>query len=335
MILAGDIGATNTRLGLFRDTDPPESVVVRHYCNRDHASFDAVLDGFLPELHGATIACLGAAGPVVDGRSTLTNVGWTVDSAAVAAKLGGMPVLLLNDVEATAHGIATLGPRDLLTLNPGHADQTAPAALIAAGTGLGEAVLYPGDSGRVVFASEAGHADFAPANPLQSELLSYLWPRFPHVSWDRVLSGPGLLLIYEFLRDCRRGEEMREIANAMRAGDPAAVIAEAAQQQSCNICVAALEVFTSIYGAEAGNLALRCLARAGVYVGGGIAPKIAAKLCEGTFMRSFITKDRMQQMLAEIPVYVVLNDLAALQGAARYAGLLGSNARALRISAGL
>lgn len=191
--------------------------------------------------------------------------------------------------------------------------------MIAAGTGVGETTLQRNGNGRVPLPAEAGHADFGPNDDLQSELLLYLRKRFGHVSWDRVLSGPGLHLIYEFLRDSGRGVEDGAVAEQIKTGDAGAIISRYGLERRCALCVKALDSFVSIYGSESGNMALRYLARAGVYLGGGIAPKIREKLADGTFMRAFVEKGRMKEMLEQVPVYVILNDQAALLGAAYYA----------------
>jgi glucokinase len=319
MILAADVGASKTRLGLFR-SEGRELVQVAgaRFQNRQYSCLDAVLDAFLPGREPVAAACFGVAGPVLDDKCTITNLSWDIELACLRSRFPDASIALINDVEATAYGLATLKPGDLLVLNPGQPDERAAAALIAAGTGLGEAVLYACNGTRVPAASEAGHTDFAPSNALQSEFLESLRPRFGHVSWDRVLSGPGLVLIYEFLRDSGRYKEQPEIAARMRAQDPSAVISEAALDNGCELCRQTLHMFTAMYGAEAGNLALRALARGGLYVGGGIPPKITRLLCDGTFIKALLDKGRMASFMATIPVHVVLNDDTGLLGAARY-----------------
>ena len=321
MILAADIGATNTRVGLFRKQgDRLEPSVTHRFANSGYADFPSLLREF-PADTGITALAIGVAGPVFKGRAHITNLRWDIDSAVLHARYPRAHIALLNDVEATAYGIAALQKSDLLVLNAGSPEPDAPAALIASGTGLGEAVIHWHDSSHLVVPSEGGHADFAPADENQVRLLRYLWRRFHPVSWDRVLSGPGLLLMYEFLRDSGSAKESPAIAQRIRAGDPGAVITAAAFASECDICSAALQLFISVYGAEAGNFALRSLARGGVYLGGGIAPKIASKLSEGKFMEFFCAKDRMTDFLRTVPVYVVMNEDTALLGAARYATL--------------
>jgi glucokinase len=320
MIFAADVGATNARLGLFEASGQRLSPIrVSKFHNRDFPSFDAILDKFLADRPAVDAACFGIAGPVLDGKVHLTNLNWLIDRRKVQSRLGTDRVWLLNDMEATGYGIGEMQPQDLLVLNPGIPEENSSAALIASGTGLGETSLQRNGVGRLPLPAEAGHADFAPNSDLETDLLIYLRKRFGHVSWDRVLSGPGIHLIYEFLRDSGRGKEDPAIAEKIRTGDPGAVISQSALDGECELCVQALNMFVSIYGSESGNMALRYLARAGVYLGGGIAPKIRSKLTDGTFLRAFVEKGRMKSLLEQVPVRVILNDQAALLGAARYA----------------
>lgn len=323
MILAADVGATNTRLGLFGlSNGKVEPKLVRKFRNRDYNGLEAALGDFLsPEDH-VDSACFGVAGPVVDGRVELTNCEWVVDRCELMTQLSTPRVALLNDMEATGYGITQLGEQDLRVINKGVPDKTSAAALIAAGTGLGESILYGSGAVRIPLPSESGHADFAPNNEVEGELLRYLRARFHHVSWDRVLSGPGLLLIYEFLRDTGRAPVQAEIAEQIRAGDPGAAISAAALAGSCQLCSQALDLFVGIYGAETGNLALRALARGGVYIAGGIAPKIRRKIQDGSFMLAFRNKGRMRPLLESIPVYLILTEETALFGAAAFAANL-------------
>ncbi|HZU45220.1 MAG TPA: glucokinase [Terriglobales bacterium] len=321
MILAADIGATNTRVGLFSaDGNSPVLVSSRRFINRDFANLDAVFDEFVPaSCKDVATVSLGVAGLVINGRVHITNLGWDIDSSRLRARFDGATVALLNDVEATAYGLASLSESDVVVLNPGKPIVGAPKALIASGTGLGEAVVYSHGNSELVVASEAGHADFAPAQESQVQLLNYLWQRFTPVSWDRVLSGPGLGFIYEFFRDKNSGKELAHIAAQLRTGDAGAAIAGAALRRECELCCSALDLFVAIYGSEAGNHALRTLSLGGVYLGGGIAPKIVAKLRDVTFMQAFCHKDRMEAFMSSVPVYVIMNEETALLGAARYA----------------
>ncbi len=320
MILAADVGATNTRLGLFEFSNGKlQPKLVRKFRNRDCSGLEAGLSEFLSSGDRVDCACFGVAGPVVDGRVELTNCAWVVDRSQLMRQLGTARVALLNDVEATGYGIAQLGEQDLLVINKGVPDSSSAAALIAAGTGLGESILYGTSGARIPLPSEAGHADFAANNEIETELLRYLSARFHHVSWDRVLSGPGLLLIYEFFRDTGRAPEQAEIATEIRIGDPGAVISAAALSGRCKLCSMALDLFVGIYGAESGNLALRALARGGVYIAGGIAPKIREKIQDGSFLQAFRDKGRMRPLLESIPVYLILTEQSALLGAAVFA----------------
>jgi glucokinase len=233
---------------------------------------------------------------------------------------------LLNDLEANAHGIAELGPNDFVTLNAGQDDHSGNAAIISAGTGLGEAGIYFDGAQLHPFACEGGHSDFSPQDDLETDLVLYLRKRFvqsshDHVSWERVLSGPGLHNIYDFLRDTGRGRETPELAAALKAGDPSAVISKAGLEGSCEICSQALNLFVMFYGAEAGNLALKIMSTRAVYIGGGIAPKIISKLKEPTFMKAFVAKGRMQSVMQMMPVHVIMNDQTALLGSARFAAV--------------
>jgi glucokinase len=323
MILAGDIGGTNTRLAFFKiDGKRLTAAVEGVFASRDHKSLEEIVAAFVSQ-HGLPVehACIGVAGPVRNGRCEGVNLPWVVDGRQLAALLGLKAVGLINDLEATGYGISALEASDFIVLNEGAPGASGNAAIIAAGTGLGEAGLYWNGADYLPIASEGGHADFAPRNALEIELLRYLQARFTHVSWERVLSGPGLFNIYKFLRDAGRGEEPDWLANAIRDRDAAAVISEAALEGRSPLCAQALDLFVSFYGAEAGNLALKFLAAGGIFVGGGIAPRIIEKLKDSTFMSAFISKGRLNSLLEAIPVRVILNDKAALLGAARCVAL--------------
>ncbi len=326
MILAGDIGATNSRLALFAVREGRvEPVVEATYPSRDHANLETIVKTFL-SAHDLPIdvACFGIAGPVRHGRSDTTNLPWDVDAQDLAQTLQLRSVGLLNDLEAHAYGIAMLAPDDFVTVNQGALNASGNAAVIAAGTGLGEAGLYWNGQQHLPFAGEGGHASFAPSDPLQIELLRFLSHEFGHVSWERVLSGPGLYNIYRFLRDTGRGEESDWLTDEMQQHDPSAVISQAALAGTSALCRQTLDLFVGLYGAEAGNLALKLMATAGVYVGGGIAPKIIQKLTDSMFMDAFVAKGRLKPLLQGIPVHIIMNDKVALLGAARFATLRAS-----------
>ncbi len=320
MILAGDIGGTKTDLAVF---DADLALVVRQqYPSREHASLDELVRAFVAG-HPADIsaACFGIAGPVRGGTVTTTNLPWTVSAEALARALALESVLLINDLEATAFGVGVLAPQDLAVLHAGAPDAAGHAAVIAAGTGLGEAGLFWDGSRHHAYASEGGHATFAPRTDLEIGLLRFLEAEFGHVSWERVLSGPGLFNIYRYLRDTKRYEEPSWLIDELRHGDPPATISRAALEGTADLCVGALDLFVKLYGAEAGNLALKAYATGGMYVAGGIAPKILGKLQDGAFVAAFIDKGRMQPVLEAIPVRVVVSDHVNLLGAAQRARL--------------
>ncbi len=321
MILAGDVGGTGTRIALFEaEGDGLRSVVEAHYRSRDHAGLAEIIVAF-SSAHPASIdrAAFGIAGPVRDGRVETPNLPWVIEAAALAAQLGLPRVTLLNDLEANAWGVFTLAPADFAVLNEGRPAPDGSAAIISAGTGLGEAGYHASGGGLRPFASEGGHADFAPRNELEVELFRWLHRRHGHVSWERVVSGPGLVNVYTFLRDTRRGRENPALAAEMRAGDPAAAISNAALAGTSELAIAALDLFIVLYGAEAGNLALKMKATQGVWVGGGIAPKLLPRLKRPGFLEAFVDKGRFRAFMEAIPLRVILNDATALRGAAWYA----------------
>jgi len=322
MILAGDIGGTKTNIAFFEDGRRPAVVAQETFPSRAHAGLEEIVRQFISQ-HALRIrhAAFGVAGPVRNGRCEATNLPWVVDAATLAAELGIRDVWVINDLEANAYGITTLEATDLVTINSGAANAEGNAAIIAAGTGLGEAGLYWDGRTHHPFANEGGHANFGAGDAVEIELLQWLSTQFAHVSWERLVSGPGLVNVYRFLRDTHRGEEPAWLAEEMRAGDPGAVISRAAQSGKSPLCLQALDLFMGLYGSEAGNLALKIMATGGVYVGGGIAPKNLDKIKDGTFMKRFVAKGRMQGLLEAMPVKVILNDKTALLGAARCAAV--------------
>ncbi|HSF31219.1 MAG TPA: glucokinase [Candidatus Tectomicrobia bacterium] len=323
MILAGDIGGTNSRLAIFaRRRGRLELIIEETFASREHADLETILKKFMASHElSVDVACFGIAGPITDGRSQAVNLPWVVDARHLTHALDIDTVVLLNDLEASAYGLAVLAADDFVRLNPGAPNVSGNAAVIAAGTGLGEAGLYWDGQQHHPFACEGGHSSFAPSDPLQMELLGFLLCEFEHVSWERVLSGPGLHNIYRFLRDTGRGEEPAWLKREMQQHDPAAVISQAALAGKSPLCGQALDLFVALYGAEAGNVALKFMATAGVYVGGGIAPKIIQKLTDSTFLRAFVAKGRLQALLQAVPVRIIMNDRASLLGAARFAML--------------
>jgi glucokinase len=321
MILAGDIGGTNTRLALIEaSNDGLQIVVEKTFPSRERTSLEAAIAEFL-SVHpcNLTRASFGIAGPVRNGRCEATNLPWVVDSKTLARRLGVKRIGLINDLEANSYGIAVLQGTDLVILNKGARNAKGNRAIISAGTGLGEAGMYWDGAVHRPFPSEGGHADFAPRNNLEIELLNYLMSRYRRVSYERLVSGPGLVNVYQFLRDTGKGEEPPWLAEELRHGEPAPIISRHAMGGKCPLCLEALELFVSLYGAEAGNLALKIMAIGGVYLGGGIAPKIISELKEPEFMNAFTAKGRMRPLLQDIPVRVIMNPKTALLGAARHA----------------
>ncbi len=326
MILAGDIGGTNARLAFFDVADGQVRLVSASvFPSREFAGLDQIVAKFVDSsnLH-PDAACFGVAGPVRNGRVEASNLPWIIESKRLADELKLKKAVLINDLEANAWGIAALDPKDVVTLNQVKGDPVGNQAVISAGTGLGEAGMYWDGSQYHIFASEGGHADFAPRDELEMDLFRYLSGRFGHVSYERVLSGPGLVNVFHFLRDTGRGSEPQWLADEMLHSDPAAAISKAALSGRCPLCENALDLFVSVFGAEAGNLALKLMATGGVYLGGGIAPKMLAKLSGPLFMRAFLGKGRMQPVLESMPVKVITNDKTALMGAARCAAANGS-----------
>jgi glucokinase len=323
MILAGDIGGTHARIAAFSvDGGRVRLTTEQIYPSHEHQNLESALRAFLTAHHVlASTACFGVAGPVRKGLAVLPNLGWTVDASSLAREIGIERVGLINDLEANAYGIAALDASDLTAINPGAPDAIGNAAVISAGTGLGEAGLYW--DGKILrpFACEGGHSDFAPTDPLQTAMLLWLQKQYAHVSWEHVLSGNGLFNIYRFLRDSGRGEEPAWLTEELKNGDPPAVITRSALEKTSALCEMAIDLTVALLGAEAANLALKIMATGGVYLGGGIAPRIVSKLKEPAFMRAFTNKGRMSDMLKAVPVKVILNDGAALLGAARCAAL--------------
>jgi glucokinase len=343
MILAGDIGGTKTNLALYDwKTERVEPARGESYASADYASLEDILEEFLnpppepsdkkdDEAQDAPAeqeplildaACFGVAGPVIENTSKTTNLPWVVDGAALSKRFTIPHVRLLNDLEATAYGVLVLKADEVDVLNAGTPPKTKGAmALIAAGTGLGEAMLFWDGKTYKPMPSEGGHSSFAPTSDLEIDLLRYLRTQHTHVSYERVLSGMGLHAIYEFLRDTKKNEPTW-LAEKIKVGDPAAIIAEAGLKKQAEIAVQTLDMFATIYGAEAGNLALKAMALDAVYVGGGIAPRLLAKLKDGMFMKAFADKGRYKKLLAGIPVRVITNPKAALLGAASVAAQL-------------
>jgi len=321
MILAGDIGGTNTRLALINTTSEGLQIVSEEiFPSRERTSLESAVMEFL-SLHPChvTKASFGIAGPVKHGRCEATNLPWVVDARNVAKLLRLKHIGLINDLVANAYGIEVLKSDDFVVLNKGARNAIGNKAIISAGTGLGEAGMFWDGQVHRPFASEGGHTDFAPRNRLEMELLDYSMNHYRRVSYERLLSGPGLFHVYCFLRDTGKGEEPPWLAEEIRQSDPAPIISHYALNGKNNLCCQALELFVAIYGAEAGNLALNVMATGGIYLGGGIAPRIVSKLRDPVFMNAFTAKGRMGTLLQEIPVKVIMNPKTALLGAAHLA----------------
>jgi glucokinase len=323
MILAGDIGGTNARLAYFQSQNGHLHLVSeRVFPSREHNEFGEIVGKFLHDSGARPeAACFGIAGPVRNGRVETSNLPWIIEQARLADQFHLPATLLINDLEAIAWGITALGNADLVTLNQGSGPESGNQAVVAPGTGLGEAGLFWDGNRHHVFACEGGHTDFAPRDELQIKLLQYLTERFGHVSYERILSGPGLVNVYQFLRDSGCGKESPALAEGMKKGDPAAAISRAALDGSDGLASKALDLFISVYGAEASNLALKAMSTGGLFLAGGISPKILSKLKGPTFMRCFLDKGRMRALVEAMPVQVVTNEKVGLLGAARCASV--------------
>jgi glucokinase len=319
MLLAGDIGGTKTNLAIFSPESGLTPRMQATFKSAEYASLEDCLQEFLAGA-GVSVerAVFGVAGPVARGQSTATNLPWVIQEDSLQQTLGLQEAKLLNDLEATAFGVPHLSPADLFALNDAPLIRGT-KVIVAPGTGLGEAVLMYRNERYHVIPSEGGHTDFAPTNLFEIRLLRHLMGKYGHVSYERVCSGKGIPNIYAYLKKNRFAEESPEMAKALRkAPDPTPVIVQKAMAGECELSIATLNAFVSILGAEAGNLTLKVMATGGVYLGGGIPPKILSKLKDGTFMASFVNKGRFAEMLAQIPIAVILNEETALLGAACY-----------------
>jgi glucokinase len=328
MIVAGDIGGTKTVCALFDEVDGGLRLLRDGtYASQGHASLEEILAKFLDGRTGLTLraGCFGVAGAVIEGKCQTTNLPWQLDERDLARSIGAPRVKLLNDLEAAAYGMLHLRDDELMPLNP---DAVPPrkgnVAVIAAGTGLGEAILYWDGQQHHPLASEGGHADFAPRSDEEIDLLRWLRGKYGHVSYERILSGPGFYNVFCFLRQTGRYAESPALKEALAAGgDPNVPITRLGVSGDDDLCTATVDMFCSIYGAEAGNLALKCVAVGGVFVGGGIAPKLgAAVLRKGKFLHAFTDKGRFTSLTKSLPVNVALNPRAPLIGAAHYAAAM-------------
>lgn len=320
MLLAGDVGGTKTHLALFEKDSGRKIAVQEVYPSKNYASLQELIREFLQKNKASvTCGCLGIAGPVENNRCKATNLPWVVDGKELANELGISKVVLINDLQANAFGLEYLNPDEFETLHPGEKNAVGNRALISAGTGLGEGGMYWDGKDHHPFACEGGHVDFGPRDEKEIQLFLFLKKKFPHVSYERIVSGMGLALLYEFLFTNDYGTPTFAVANEMTTMDPAKVITMHALDGSCELCQQTVLWFVSLYGSEAGNLALKIFATGGLYVGGGIAPKILPFLKKEIFLESFFSKGRMRAVLEKMPIKVVLNANTALYGAMLYA----------------
>lgn len=325
MLIAGDIGGTKTNLALF-DPDRGKYAYshLATYPSQNYPNLKTIVQEFIQEcksshaLSEIEVACFAIAGPVVGGVCRATNLPWVVESAELSKTLKIPQVHLLNDLEANAYAIDILAPDSLLQIAPGHPKSSGNRAVISPGTGLGEAGLYFDGLKYCPFATEGGHTEFGPLNELQIDLCRFLIAKYGHASYERILSGPGLHNVYLFYKEVLNLPEPSWLADELKQTDPAKVITQYALNGKSEICVESLNLFVSILGAEASNCALKYMATGGIYLGGGIPPKILPKLEEPSFYQGFIDKGRFQSLLEEIPIHVILDDKASLKGAARF-----------------
>lgn len=326
-LLAGDIGGTKTNLAIFSSEAGLRAPLAEAtFQSGNYPSLEAVVNQFLAQIKTKGVnlsklqqAVFGVAGPVVNGQATITNLPWVISETQLAETCQLSSVRLINDLVAIAQAIPQLGPADLHTLNEGEPAPGGAIAVIAPGTGLGEAYLTWDGTRYQAYASEGGHTDFGPTNALQRDMLRYLQERFEHVSYERVCSGMGLPNIYAYLKDSGYAAEPAALAERLAAAkDPTPVIVQAALDKSYELCVATLDIFIAILGAEAGNMALKVMASGGVYLGGGIPLRILPALAGGQFLEAFKRKGRFSKLLGQFPIHIILNPKAALLGAASY-----------------
>ena len=331
MILAGDVGGTKVHLALYNfEGGRLKPVRDEKFPAQEFPTLDAAVEKFLApgEREQIVAACFGCPGPVRDGRLKLTNLPWTLDQRDLAKSLSIEHIFLINDLEANGYGIPELAPESIVTLHEGDTSAVGHRGLIAAGTGLGEALLiWDGKTHRPI-PSEGGHCDFAARTDREIALLEYLRRTLNgRVSWERVVSGLGIKNVYAYLRDVEKMDEPQWLRDRMKTEDPNAVIGQCAEDGSSALCFETMQTFAAAYGAEAGNIALKVLATGGMYLGGGIAPKSLKTLASGGFVQAYLDKGRLSPVLESIPVRVILDDTCALLGAAAYA-----EARAAEIS---
>ena len=322
MILAGDIGGTKTSLALYTYKDGALEIQVQHqFVSQKYQNFSDVIEEFISsyKIENIEAVCLGIAGPIINGVCKTTNLPWTIDSKELQIVCNTSKVKLLNDLEATAYGMLYLNEDEFVDVNPNGKKVDANRAVIAAGTGLGEAILFYNGENYYPIGSEGGHCDFAAQNSLQDELLVWMRKRHPeHVSVERLVSGIGIYTIYEFLKEKNFAKESKIMLELNESDDKNAMVTKCALEGD-TLCTKAIKIFVEIYGAEAGNLALKSLSLGGVYIGGGIAPKILPFLLDGNFLNAFAAKGRFQETLINMQIKISLNQNTALLGSAHFA----------------
>jgi len=321
LFLAGDVGGTKTLLALVDEVHGARHPLVeKRYESADYTTFIELIQDFVGnQKYLPRAASIGAAGPVHDNRVEVTNLPWEIDANRLSEALSGVSVRLLNDLEAIAHAIPALEEKDSVVLKAGESEEQGAIAIVAPGTGLGEAYLFWDGNGYRPVPSEGGHTDFAPATPLEVEMLTYLMPRLGHVSYERVCSGVGIPNIYSFLKHTSRYDEPDWLSHELAQVDNhTPVIVQSAIDRSAEISVVTLDLFMSILGSEAGNLVLQAMATGGVYLAGGIPPRIIDQLKGGSFLESFTRKGRLSDILHRVPIRVIVNRKAALYGAASH-----------------
>ncbi len=325
MLIAGDIGGTKTNLALFEEEEGNYAFTnLEKFPSQDYKDLKTIVQEYMQSCEKAKdvhMACFAIAGPVKDGVCRATNLPWIVDAKVLSRELNIPTVYLINDLEANAYSIEILPPENIVEIHPGKGVPQANRCVVSPGTGLGEAGLYWDGKRHHPFAGEGGHCDFAPRNELQIDFCRYLYQRFGHGSYERALSGPGLVNIYDFFRDEIKVEEPSWLAEEMKKDDPAKVITFNALKKKSELCEKSLDFFSSIFGAECSNTVLKYMALGGVYLGGGIPPKILPKLKESIFYEGFLDKGRFCELLEEVPIRVILDDKASLKGAAHYCRL--------------
>ncbi len=325
MIIAGDIGGTKTNLALFEENKGNDAFShLMKFPSQDYSDLKTIFQEFMQsgkQSGQVSAACFAIAGPVKDGVCKATNLPWIIEAKKLARALNIPRVFLINDLEANAYAIEILSSDNLFELYPGKGTPQGNRAVVSPGTGLGEAGLYWDGKGHRPFATEGGHCEFGPRNELQIDFCRYIYKKFGHASYERALSGPGLHNIYTFFRDEMRLDEPAWLAEELQQDDPAKVITQNALNEKSKICVHALNFFVSVLGVESSNTVLKFMALGGIYLGGGIPPKILPKLKEPLFLESFVDKGRFRELLEAVPIRVILDDKASLKGAAHYCRL--------------